>query len=285
MEISSFFRFSIRRLVAVLVIGGIAAAVAAVVTYRQPAQYQGNATIFTAQVLNPGVPQYSIQPIADNLTSMVFAASAINKAAKATGEAPGQIAGNLQAVDNNTNNVDLQYTSTNAKAIPVVLETVAHQGLKVLGNTALASAEKVLEQAQKDLDKANADLTAHDTNSGTAASPQRQLLVDAVNRATGEIDSANAQINDAQSQLVRSALPSVVAQSGVSQQSRSSDVTRAATTAGVAAAALVLLLMFILDWRQSREDALARDPRSRANRYADDDFLSGPLTDDLSRTR
>jgi hypothetical protein len=285
MEISSFFRFSIRRLVAVLVIGGIAAAVAAVVTYRQPAEYQGNATIFTAQVLNPGFPQYSIQPIADNLTSMVYAASAIDKAAKATGESPGQIAGNLQAADNNTNNVQLQYTSTNAKAIPVVLETVAHQALKVLGDSALLSAQKVHDKALSDLATANAALTKHDAASGTSASPERQLLVDAVNRTTSEVDSANGQIADAEAQLVRSKLPTVVAQAGVSEQSRSSDVTRAATTAGVAAAALVLLLMFILDWRQSREDALARDPRSRNSRYDADDLFSGPLTDDLSRTR
>jgi hypothetical protein len=53
----------------------------------------------------------------------------------------------------------------------------------------------------------------------------------------------------------------------------------------VAAVALMLLLLFVLDWRRSREDALARDPRSRRDRYDPDDFLQGPLTDDLSRTR
>jgi hypothetical protein len=285
MEISSFFRFSIRRLVAVLVVGGIAAVVAAAIVYRQPAEYQGNATIFTAQVLNPGFPQYSIQPIADNLTSMVFSASAIEKAAKASGESPGQIAGNLQAADNNTNNVDLQYTSSNAAAIPIVLRTVSHQALKVLANTSLQSEQKVLEKAQKDVQAANTALTNHDNQFGTSASPTRQQLVDTLNRATGQVDAASAAIAEAEAQLVRSAVPTVVGQTGVSQKSQTSDVVRAATTAGVAAAALMLLLLFILDWRQSREDTLARDPRLRNGRYDPDDFLSGPLTDDLSRTR
>jgi hypothetical protein len=285
MEISSFFRFSMRRLVAVLVVGVLAAGIGAVIAYREPAKYKGTATIFTSQVLDPGIPQYSVQPIADNLTQLVFAAKAIEKAAKASGESPGQIAGNLQAADNNTNNVQLQYTSPNARAVPIVLETVAHEALKVLGNTSLESAQKVLAKAQKDSTTADNKLAAHDTQFGTTSSPQRQQLIDAVNRANNQVDDASGAISSAEAQLVRSGLASVVAQTGASQESRSSDVIRAATTAGVAAVALMLLLLFVLDWRRSREDALARDPRSRRDRYDPDDFLQGPLTDDLSRTR
>src|SRR5262249_34743601 len=164
----------------------------------------------------------------------VFAAKAIEKAAKASGESPGQIAGNLQAADNNTNNVQLQYTSPNARAVPIVLETVAHQALKVLGNTSLESAQKVLAKAQKDSTDADNKLAEHDTQFGTASSPQRQQLIDAVNRANNQVDDASGAISSAEAQLVRSELASVVAQTGASQESRSSDVIRAATTAGVA---------------------------------------------------
>jgi len=60
-----------------------------------------------------------------------------------------------------------------------------------------------------------------------------------------------------------------------------SDVARAAATAGVAAVALLLLVMFVSDWRRSREDELVREARLRSARYGPE----GLLTDGVAPER
>jgi hypothetical protein len=263
MEIASFFRLSVRRVVALAVVGLVAAGVAGVVAYRSPAKYQGSALLFTAQVLKPGIPQYSLAPVSDNLLNMVFTSSVVDRAARLSGESPGQVAGNLEAGPAGTNDVQVSYTSTNAAAVPVVLKAVSHEALRVLGRTQLASAEAGRTQAQKDVTKAAAALSAYESAHGTSATTEHEQLSNEVDRTYQALGEANQAVADAQDVLTRASLPSVVAVSGASKQSQVGDVARAAATAGVAAVALLLLVMFVSDWRRSREDELVREARRR----------------------
>jgi len=263
MEIASFFRLSVRRVVALVVVGVVAAAVAGVVALRSPAKYQGTAVLFTAQVLKPGFPQYSLQPVADNLQNMVFTSGVVDRAARVSGESAGQIAGNLEAGPAGTSDVQVTYTSTRAAAVPVVLRAVAHGALRQLGETQLESARSVVTQAQKAADQAAAALASYEAQHGTAASATHQQLQDDVDRTRGDLGSAKAAVADAQDVVTRAGLASVVAVSGASKQSRTGDVARAAATAGVAAVALLLLVMFVSDWRRSREETLVREARRR----------------------
>jgi hypothetical protein len=281
MEISSFFRLTLRRFVALLVVGVVAAALAGLVALRSAAKYQGSAVMFTAQVLKPGFPQYSLQPVSDNLQNMVFVGSVVDAASRASGEPAGQIASNLEAGPAGTDDIQVTYTSTNAKAVPVVLDSIAHGGLRELGRTQLKSAQSVVAQSQRDVNKTGTALFNYEQTHGTAASVQLLALQADETRALQALDDANSAVVDAQQVITRAALPSVVAVSGASKQSRLSDVARAAATAGVAAVALLLLVMFVSDWRRSREDELVREARLRSARYGPE----GLLTDGVAPER
>ena len=276
MEISSFFRLTLRRFVALVVVGLVAALVAGVVAMRSPAKYQGSAVMFTAQVLRPGFPQYSLQPLSDNLQNMVFVGAVIDGAARVSGQSPGQIAGNLEAGPAGANDVQITYSSSDAAAVPVVLKSVAHGSLRELGQTQLDSARSVLAQAQENVNKAASALSKFEQANGTGSSVAHDALVDEVNRSRGSLSDANGAVADAQAILTRAKLASVVAVSAASKQSQVSDVARAAATAGVAAVALLLLAMFISDWRRSGEDELMREARRRAQ--GPEGLLSDRLT-------
>ncbi len=267
MEIASFFLLTMRRFVALLLVGVVVAALAAAVALRSAAKYQGSAVMFVAQVLAPGFPQYSLQPVSDNLQGMVFVSSVADAAARASGESADQISANLTAGTAGTNDVQVTYSSTNAAAVPVVLKTVAHQAFRVLGETQLKSAQAVVTRAQRDVNAAGTALFNYDNQHGTAASAEQLALQGEETRALNALSDANGAVADAQAVITRAALPSVVAVSGASKESRVSDVARAAATAGVAAVALLLLVMFVSDWRRSREDELVREARLRSTRY------------------
>jgi hypothetical protein len=285
MEISSFFRMTWRRFVALVVVGLVAALVAGVVALRSPAKYQGSAVMFTAQVLRPGFPQYSLQPMSDNLQNMVFVGSVIDRAARVSGQSVSQIAGSLEAGPAGTNDVQITYSSTDAAAVPVVLKSVAHGALRQLGQTQLDSAQSVLVQAKDDVAKASAALVADEQAHGTASSVAHDSLVDEVNRTRGALSDANGAVGDAQAILTRAKLGSVIAVSGASKESQTSDVARAAATAGVAAVALLLLAIFVSDWRRSGEDELMREARRRS-RQRPEGLLGDPLnTRDRDRKR
>ena len=159
-------------------VGLVAAGVAGVVAYRSPAKYQGSAVLFTAQVMKPGIPQYSLQPVSDNLQNMVFMSSVIDRAARLSGQSVGQIAGNLEAGPAGTNDVQMSYTSSDAAAVPVVLKSVAHGTLRLLGETQLDSARSVVVEAQKAVVKAGAALAAYEAANGSAASTEHESLVE-----------------------------------------------------------------------------------------------------------
>ena len=269
MEIASFFRLSVRRVAALALVGLSAAVVAGVVAYRSPAKYQGSAVLFTAQVMKPGIPQYSLQPVADNLANMVFTSSVVDRAARVSGQSAGQIAGNLESGPAGTNDVQVTYTSSICGGgAAVVLKAVAHGTLRLLGETQLDSARSVVVEARKAVVSAGQALSAYEAKNGTAASTDHESLANEVNRAQQGLGDANQAVADAQDVVTRAALPSVVAVSGASKQSQVGDVARAAATAGVAAVALLLLVMFVSDWRRSREDELVREARRRPGRAA-----------------
>ena len=201
MEIASFFRLTVRRVVALVVAGLLAAAVAGLVAYRSPAKYQGTAVLFTAQVLKPNTPQYALQPVADNLLNMVFTSQVVDHAAKVSGQSAGQIAGNLEAGPAGQSDVQLTYTSTNAAAVPVVLKAAGHEALKVLGETQLESAKTVVKQAQSEVDAAAATLANFEQAHGTAATVQHETLGDDVDRTRQALNDANGAVADAQAVL------------------------------------------------------------------------------------
>jgi hypothetical protein len=267
MEISSFFRLTMRRFVALVVVGVVVAALAGAVALRSAAKYQGSAVMFVAQVLAPGFPQYSLQPVSDNLQNMVFVSSVIDAGAKASGQSAGQISSNLVAGIAGTNDVQVTYTSPDPAAVPVVLKAVAHQALRVLGETELKSAQAVVVRAQRDVNTAGTNFFNYTQTHGTAASVDYLALQAEEERALRALTDANSSVADAQALITRAALPSVVAVSGASKQSRVSEVARAAATAGVAATALLLLALFVSDWRRSREDEFVREARLRSARY------------------
>jgi hypothetical protein len=270
MESSSFFRLTLRRCGALVLVGLVVAGLAAAVALRSATKYQGTAVMFVAQVMAPNTPQYVLQPVSDNVQNMVFVGSVVDAAARASGQSPDQISSNLQAGPAGTNDVQITYTSTDEAAVPVVLKAVAKAAFRELGETQLKSAQAALPQAQIAANNAGTALSGYEQANGTAASVEHLALQGEQQRALQALTDTNTAIADAQAVITRSSLSSVVSASGASKQSRLGDVARAAATAGVASVALLLLAMFVADWRGSREDELVREAKVRSARQGPD---------------
>jgi hypothetical protein len=256
MEISSFIRFrpTRRQLVLVATLAVVAAVAAAYLTYRKPAIYTGSAVVYSARVLPPGTPDYTLRPWAADLQTTVTEPDVVSTTAHNTGRSVSDVSGGLTAglIGDSSTNVQVTFTSSDRSAASAVAAAAARAAAAHLANVDLERAQRTAKQTQKDYDTANQAVATYNARNGTAASAQRDALNADVDRAAKALADALDQVDSTKLEVLAADATTTVAAGSPSRKSKIPEVTQSALTAAIIVMILGFLTLLVRDWRRPR---------------------------------
>lgn len=286
MEVWELLRPSWRRLVALGAAALIAAVAAVALEHAQPPTYQGRVSVYFAQALGLDTTSDSVDPTADQLTS-VFELPQVERVAAASAGVP------LRVVHDATLAHDLgspviaitaQGTHTQAASAAPAL---AKAGLQYYAEQGVTRAQSVQTTATTSLSSINAELAAFTAKAGTgdvdgavaaaaaaaasappgtpaaqeaaanlarlqALQPEFDLLTTEVQGARTAVSNAYAAVGAAQGVLSAVGLPGNVVDAPVTPASRVTAYLRAAVGAAVVVLVLGLAYFAVRELRRRR---------------------------------
>lgn len=251
MEISSFLHLTAKRVFMLILAAELAAVITGAVIYRRPTVYAAKGVVFVGQVFAQGTPDYALGPFSDDFRTSLTLEPVVKATAKASKESPGAIESKLAATSlDGTNNVQVSYSSGNAKAAVTVIDTASHKTLELLADNELQQAERARAAAEKAYVSSSNKQNEFESQNGTsptdpALSITYRALQAQVDRDLTALLEAQSRAAAAQLQVDSASAPALVAIGTVSEQSKLPGVFRGALAAGALTAMTGVLLLAI----------------------------------------
>jgi capsular polysaccharide biosynthesis protein len=197
-EISDYLRIIRRRLWILILVPLLAGGAVAALVIREPTKYDATATVAAPAVVGgQNANQYSgstgPKAFVSNFVAAITSPRIVNQVAQETSVLPGTIRDGLVAVPiGDSALIEVTYTTTRQeKAVPVA-QAAASDTIKFLFQTQVTLAKQTQAEAQKAVDKANANLRKFYADTGLVL-PERSYDIKSQQLATLEQRQLDAQ--------------------------------------------------------------------------------------------